>query len=372
MLCVRMDELFAALGITVYKSQKLFSGCCPVHGGNNPGALNVYRKGDTRPGFWTCNSRHCHRKTDRGGFGATILGFVRGVLSHQKYNWQGPESTKKASWTETIDWCTDFIGVPLQDISADHEEFEKLKFNAGINVITRIPEQEVKGVPRQSVRSFLEIPAAYYRERGYSSEILDRYDVGFYPAAGRELSGRIAVPIYDNKHRVAVGFTARSIFEKCGKCQRWHDPKQSCPVTSHEINRTSKWHNNFKKEHYLYNFWYAAEHVLRTRTIVLCEGPGDIWRLEEAGIHVGLAMLGSKLSDQQQVIIEKSGASNIVVLTDSDQAGDEARKQIKERLGNLCKLHFPVLQTKDVGEMAIEAVAASLNPLLEKIFQRGY
>lgn len=374
MLCSRIDEVVAELGVTLYRSNRLLTGRCPVHLGDNAGALNLYHKGDTRPGYWRCQTKACQET-----FGATILGFIRGVLSQRHCDWQyyqdgaKRQSQPKYPWGQTVDWCCNLLGVKLAEVRIDREELEKTQFTAGMRLMGPPTKQEAEGVTRNRVREFLEVPAPYFVRRGFSAGVLDRYDVGTYPAPGRALSGRVAVPIYDDRHRVAIGFTGRSVFEKCESCQRWHGPGAGCPGTPEDLRRASKWWNEgFRREACLYNSWFAKKEIEKHNIAVLCEGPGDVWRLAEAGIDCGVAMLGADLSPHQQVILEMSGAMNVIVLTDNDATGEQAREKLKQQLGRIFRLYFPQWGRHDVGETPVAECVGLLAPLLRQLRERGY
>lgn len=382
MLCARLDDLLAELGVALYKSRRLYHGCCPIHAGDNPGALNLYHDGDTRPGFWRCNTKGCELH-----FKKTIIGFVRGVLSHNKHDWTclrsktQRESQKTVGWRETVDWCCQFLGTDIRGIKVDYDEVEKRRYAAEVASFTRTPQQEKDGLTRAVVRRHLKIPAAYFAGRGWSPEVLDRYDVGLYPGVkdeqGKEkpLANRVAVPVYDNDYRFVVGFTGRSIYGPCPQCGRHHALREQCPEKGDRLawGRTAKWYNHqFLKESYLYNYWFAKKVIRETGVAVLVEGPGDVWRLEEAGVHTGLGLFGVHLSDEQQVMLEMSGAMNVVVLTNTDAAGEGAREELKDRLGRSFRLHFPLLKTKDVGEMSVAQVKDELGPLVQRLAERGY
>ena len=57
----------------------------------------------------------------------------------------------------------------------------------------------------------------------------------------------------------------------------------------------------------------SKEKIRETRTALLVEGQGDVWRMHEAGLINTVGMFGSSLSDAQARILETSGALNIVV-----------------------------------------------------------
>ena len=54
---------------------------------------------------------------------------------------------------------------------------DKLKFSSLINNFTT-PEVQNTGISIDLYRNKVEIPATYYLQRGYSIEVLDKYDVG--------------------------------------------------------------------------------------------------------------------------------------------------------------------------------------------------
>lgn len=381
MLCARLDDLLAELGVGLTRMGKMYAGPCPVHGGDNHGALNLYPDGDTRPGYWKCNTRKCHRSAREGGFGATVLGFVRGVLSNQKFDWgmarnaAEARAQKSLPWRETVDWCCAFLGTTVRDIKVNYGELEKRQFAAGVASLTRRPAEAKSGLTRADVRNHLVVPAEYFVRRGYSPEILDRYDVGLYPARGKPLSDRVAVPVYDQDHRWVLGFTGRSVHPECPACGRWHHPQDACPAKGDRAawGRTAKWFNqSFAKEDSLYNLWFARKPIREQGMVVVVEGPGDVWKLEMAGVRCSVALYGSELSDTQQVLLEMSGAMNVVVLTDTDAAGDGAREQLRRRLGRSFRLFFPELASHDVGGMTVEQVRQEVLPVLEPIILRGY
>lgn len=202
-------------------------------------------------------------------------------------------------------------------------------------------------------------------KRGWSKEVLDKYDVGLCVDPKKPMCNRVVVPVYDDKHSWCVGVTGRSIFDKCQKCGLYHDG--NCPEKKHSFH-FSKWRNsdNFARESYLYNYWYAKDIISREGVAAIVEGPGEIWRLEEAGIRCGLGVFGSTLTDRQQVILEKSGAMTVIVLMNNDEAGKLGSQKIQEALHRSYRLVFPKIPTNDLGDLLPADVASLLNPIIQK------
>jgi len=227
-------------------------------------------------------------------------------------------------------------------------------------------------VTREMVRSSLSIPADYYIDRGYSQQIMNKYDVGLCSNPKREMYNRVVVPIYDMNYETMVGCTGRSIYEKCDKCGGFHNPSNDCP-SAENLWKYSKWKHNsgFKTQEYLYNFWFAKEHILESGTVVLVEGPGDVWKLEQNGIHNSLAMFGTDLSEQQLSLLYSCGANSIVVLTDNDEAGRMSAEKIGEKCGRLFRMFFPTMSCADVGDMTRDNIEQEIKPILTEAMEIG-
>lgn len=358
-VAMRIDELFCELEVRTHRSGNKCIGYCPVHGGDNFGALNLYPEGDTVPGIWKCRTHHCEKF-----FKKTILGFVRGVLSHRKYGWT-KEGDKMVTFEETIKWLCDFIKQDINDIKIDKNEVERRQFAAQVNNLTKGGTRN-DGVSRHTVKDNLQIPAGYYINRGYSPDVLARYDVGLCNKQGREMEGRVVVPIYDNNNMM-IGCTGRSIYPQCKACKCYHNGTP-CPA-EHQKWLYSKWRNskNFNTGSCLYNYWNAKKYIQETGVVILVEGPGDVWRLEEAGIHNSVALFGCELTDEQSILLESSGAMSVIILLDNDDAGREAIREIKATLSRFYNIHIPEINAKDIGEMSVDKVRQDIVPVIESI-----
>lgn len=366
-----MEELLDKLDVSLTRSRKMYFGCCPVHGGDNPQALNLYPEGDSVPGYWKCNTKGCQRFFKR-----TILGFIRGVLSRQKFDWSPEKADARVvTFDQTLQWSCEFIGKKLNEIDVDNVEIEKNKFVNQVRILNQLPEHKVSNLTRSLVRTKLKIPATYFVNRGWLPETLNRYDVGLCDDPSKPFFNRVVVPIYDNDYRFVIGFTARSIHNKCEheSCQLYHPSDMDCP-TGRDKQRFSKWTNsaNFSRESQLYNFWFAKKSIQELGVAILVEGPGESWRLVESGFDNGVAMLGTSLSDQQQVLLETSGAMNIIVVTNNDDAGRQSDAVLQEQLGRAFRLHFPKTEKNDLGESSVEDVQRLIGPIINRIKERGY
>ena len=117
----------------------------------------------------------------------------------------------------------------------------------------------------------------------------------------------------------------------------------------------------------LYGLNIAKDKILETNTAILVEGQGDTWRMHEAGYENTVGIFGSSINEDQLILLEQSGALNLVILTDSDEAGNKAYQQIVKKCGRRFNYFRPEISQKDVGDMSIEQIQEQLNPQLQGI-----
>tara|TARA_Y100000389_G_scaffold99806_1_gene96567 strand:- start:37791 stop:38960 length:1170 start_codon:yes stop_codon:yes gene_type:complete len=358
-LCDNIEELLERFDIEYSCNGKLLSMACPIHGGDNATALNIYPEGDTYRGNWKCRTHGCEEV-----FKGSVIGFIRGILSRHKHNWE-KSGDKTVSFQETLNFCLAFINQDLDKISIDHTHRDKSKFVAAIKNTSHTSEKVENGVARNVVRKHLDLKHPYYIDRGFSAEILDKYDVGYCSSKGKEMSSRIVVPVYDHDYHYMIGCTGRSIFDVCNKCKHYHETDTKCP-DKNVLFLYSKWRHSkgLKTQNYLYNIWFAKKFIKTTYTAVVVESPGNVWRLEEAGIHNSVAIFGSSMSDRQKMILDASGAMNIITIMDNDEAGQKAADKIKTKCCKTYNIKNIKIKASDIADMSIQEIDEEVKPLL--------
>jgi 5S rRNA maturation endonuclease (ribonuclease M5) len=360
-LCDDVDNLLTYLGIEYKQNGKMLTMPCPVHGGDNISALNLYPNGDSYRGNWKCRTHNCEEI-----FKSSIIGFIRGVLSHQNHNWS-KEGDVSCTFAETIDFVQKFLNQNLSDIKISRKSVEKNKFINTVKQISTDLSHSTQKLTRNQIIRNLKIPSPYFLNRGFSSKILIKYDVGECYAESKEMFNRAVVPIYDKDYKFMVGCSGRSIFEKCNLCETYHG-ETPCP-NNNALWKFSKWkHNNdFKTQENLYNFWFAKEFIKKTRSVILVESPGNVWRLEEAGIHNSVAIFGSSLADRQKLLLDMSGAMSLILIMDNDEAGEKACEQISKKCQKIYNIHKINIDYNDIGSMTVEQIQNTILPKLNEL-----
>lgn len=360
LLCARVEEVFAALGARMTRNGRHFAGPCPCHGGDNAGACTLYPEGDHNPGYWRCYTAGCHKALQ-----PTILGLIRGALSRRELGWSPGQAP--VPFAQAVEWACGFLGVRPDELHEAAGDLDRARFARAVEALTAGRQRPSGRLTREQARGRLRVPSPYFLSRGFTAEVLDRYDVGDCLQPDKPFFSRAVVPVYDDAHLRAVGFVARSTLPQCPLCGLWH-PRGPCPDTLKKKSLCTKWRNShaFPRESHLYNWWSAHKAIDALGVACLVEGPGEVWRLEEAGVKVGLALFGNELSDEQQVLLERSGAMTVIGLLNNDEAGRLGHARLKEQLGGLYNLTFPPLPGNDLGEMTPAAVAELLGPLIER------
>jgi 5S rRNA maturation endonuclease (ribonuclease M5) len=365
-LCAeRIDDLLADLDVSLYLSGNKYVGCCPIHGdSDNPAAVNIYYEGHSVPGYWKCRTKGCEKK-----FGKNIIGFARGCLSARESNYHWEKRPRAIfDFKKTLEYLCNFLNVDLKDIESDPKAQERRKFMAECVQIQQAKltqTDEGKTIHKIQVRKNLIIPAPYFLHRGFPAHILDEFDVGMAKKPKFETQNRVIVPIY-NEREYLVGYTCRSIFEKCPQCKLFHDVNQLCPTTNFERNLCSKWrHVGFSAEETLYGYNKAFHHIKNTNTVVLVEGPGDLWRLQENGIKNCVGLFGKNLYEKQEKLLAQAQCMTMIVLTDNDSAGQDGAKEIKEKFGRLYRMYFPRFSGHDVGDLNSDVITETIQPLID-------
>ena len=347
MICDDIDRLLATLGIEDYRMlDKMIVMSCPIHGGDNNSAFNLYHKGDTYCGNWKCRTHQCEEI-----FRPSIIGLIRGCLSKDKCGWN-KNGDQMVSFADAVDFAIKFTNKNIKDLKVSKKQKEKNTFINTINYLNPTQTSSKPTICRHQVQQALQIPSQYFLSRNYLKETLVKYDVGECLNPNREMYNRAVVPIYDINHNTVVGCSGRSIN---GGWPKW------------------KHNDGFKAEEHLYNFWYAKDIIKDNQTAILVESPGNVWRLEEAGIHNSLAIFGSSLKDKQKMLLDISGAMNIITIMDNDEAGRAAEANIFKKCHRTYNIkHIQIEEYSDLGEMSTQQVVDIIKPIIEKYSQCSY
>lgn len=331
----KIDDVIKLIKIeNAYSNEKCIMAKCPIHDGDNRKSLYINKQFGT----WKCWTGQCH-KTHK----SSLIGLVRGYLNKDKYT----------SFFQTIKFCEDFLGNPIGKLELTDEERELSDYNRLVADGQRpVPAYEI---PIDKMRELYVEPSKYYLKRGFTKEILDKYCIQDCNTPGKYFNKRAVIPVIDDG--LVIGFTGRSIYEKCDDCGYYHSGVNLCP--NEDIRHIySKWRHSekFYKENYLFNYHFAKEYISSTTQAILVESPNNVLRLEEAGIHNSVCIFGCYLSNYQKYLLDLAGCLNLIVILDNDKAGLGGQKSILDLCGLTHNICFLTPKTNDIAEMSVSEI----------------
>lgn len=106
----------------------------------------------------------------------------------------------------------------------------------------------------------------------------------------------------------------------------------------------------FTKSRVLYNLHQAKNEIRKTGQIVLFEGYGDVISAWEAGVHNGVATMGTALTEHHAAIM-RSLADEVLVCYDGDSAGQAAALK-----------SIPILEGTGFSQVKIAMLSEGLDP----------
>lgn len=326
-------ELFEFFDIEYVSNDRYLTCSCPIHDGDNASALNLYYVGDEYRGNWKCRTHQCEKI-----FMGSIIGFVRGVLSHRKLNWR-KKGDDTVSFNDALKFVTEFLQIDnLNSLKSEYNP--SAVFVKKTQILQQKSIQTKPVIPRSKIQEVLNIPSQYFINRGFSRDVLIKYDVGDCDTIGKEMYGRAVAPVYDYDFTGMIGCTGRT----------------------RDDNYKPKWRHNsgFPAEDHLYNIWFAKEYIEKNNEVIIVESPGNVWKLEENGVHNSVATFGAHLTDKQKMLLDITGAMKLIVIMDNDEAGEIARKQIDQKCGKTYNIEHIRISKNDVANLTKEEITSEI------------
>jgi DNA primase len=294
---------------TLKSSGDRLSGPCPIHKGTNPTQFRV------------SISRNCWNCFGNCGRGGNVIDFVSlreglpfrdAALLLQEWFMPDKRSERVAESAppfvrrEQPPTPPSPSGPPTDSGSNDEDE-------AGENPPLSF---ELKSLKQDH---------PYLGERGLTRATVERYGIGYCPRGC--LRGYIAIPIRDREGRI-VAYIGRGP----------GDPPEDKPKY--------KLPKGFKKRLELFNIERALKEPA-DQPLLVVEGVFDCLRLAQIGYPRTVALLGSSLSDRQEILIrDAAGATGqVCLLLDADEAGRRGALDAAHRLSRSC-----AVRTLDIGE----------------------
>ena len=315
-----IDLLLESFGLEYEQVADNIFMCCPIHeGSDNKQAVSI----SMTQQVWRCWTRGCQEE-----YSTDIFGFIRAVLEARD---------KPSTFSDMLRYVCKLYNVSNARTNQEYKP-KKVETPLGdmLKIFSRKDSSESTDFKFQKVETLGHSP--YFESRGFKRSTLQFFGVEDCSERQSAMRYRSIIPI--NHKGKQIGYIARSTRD-------WLQPKY---LFSEGIRKTD----------FLYNYDNSIEEAIRTSSMFLVEGQGDVWRLHEAGVKQAVGLFGKDISIRQKSLLSKSGVTNLIVLTDNDQAGRESKIKIRRDLGRLFNLIFPKMYTKDIGNMSVEQIEENI------------
>jgi len=322
-----IQEILDHFGIEYYKAGNRYTFICPIHScADNPNGLLMYSNDESM--YWKCQTHHCEQE-----FGTQGIDFIKGCLKARG---------KEGSYADVRDFCKSLGATGAHQ---DNEYLSVIKF---INVFgdTCVKEKKQVTLPtRDMMRAKLKLQPEDFLKRGFSSSLLDKYDIGYCDDKEAPMYRRVVVPLYDDNGEFMVGCTGRATG-----------------------NIKPKWLHNegLQTGNILFNLWFAKQFMKEYKMAILCEGPCDALRLIDNNIPA-MAMFNADLKRGQLNLLDKYGVINLIMMLDNDSTGIDGFTKISELYSRYYRI-FPIrYSSADPGNLSTEEIEESVKPQLRKL-----
>ncbi len=205
---------------------------------------------------------------------------------------------------------------------------------------------------------------SYLTSRGFNTEDIERFGLGFAPAAWRSLRQAALDRGIPEAHLTEVGLLAQS--ERADQpYDRFRDrlmftiwDRRDRPIgfggraLGSGPDQGPKYINSpespiFKKSEVLFGLNWARHAIRREEKVLIVEGFLDVIAMQRAGFANTVAALGTALTTDQSALIARFG-KKAILLYDSDKAGLRATFRAADRL--LAEGVHPLVVTLPEGE----------------------
>lgn len=295
---------------------------CPIHGGDNDKGISI----SLAQKNWRCWTRGCHED-----FGTDIFGFIRGCR-------------QDATFSDTLRYVCKLYNIGNEyKTNKVKTESKKSEFDEIVNIFSK----KKKTMKSEYVRDVETLNNSFYFEkRGFLPETLEHFGVQDCIDKNSKMWNRAIIP---------VSFEGKEIAYIARAAKNFVQPKYL-------------FSKGFKKTEYLYNYDNAIEIAREKHALFIVEGQGDVWRMYEAGVKNCVGLFGKDVSETQKSLLLTSGVTDLVILTDNDQAGREGRIKIQRELNRMFNLIYPPMPKKDVGDTSVKKIQKHILSQVEGLY----
>jgi DNA primase len=332
---ITMEQVLSHYGLLdrFKKKGDSLSGPCPIHKGENPTQFRV----SVSKNIWNCFSECKH--------GGNVLDFIARMENVSIH----------AAALKAIEWFH-LDPETMQSSSGENEDQpteappRAERAPAPKTTTTKPqPDDNTPNVPLKfNLNSKLQREHPYLtKERGLILETIIDFGLGYFTGEKGLMVGRIVIPILNVKNEL-VAYAGR-----------WPGEPPD------EETKKYKLPPNFKKVLEVFNLHRAVREPAE-EPLIIVEGFFDAIKLHQNGYRKVVALMGWFMSPMQEELIRQhtNPHSQVIVMLDEDEAGQEARQEIAGRLAKFC--FVKTIQFEKPGTQPEDLSADELQSLLHQ------
>ena len=240
------------------------------------------------------------------------------------------------TYPEAIKYLARKYNIEIEETQLNSIDKEKASERESLYIISEYAKEFFKNSLINSSQGKT-VGLTYFKERGFSDETIEKYDLGFSPNDQSYFSNSAIEKGYDKGFLEKSGLT---IFQNSKSIDRFRGriifPIHSMSgrilgfggrILNTEI-KTAKYLNSpesliYLKSKILYGIYFAKQEIAKLDNCYIVEGYTDVIQLHQKGIKNVVSSSGTALSLDQVTLIRRL-TSNITMLFDGDKAGVNA------------------------------------------------
>ncbi len=245
---------------------------------------------------------------------------------------------EQMSYVEALKYLGNKYGIEVKEKEESQEETQQRLLHESLLIVNEFAKNFYARRLWES-EDGRAIGLSYFKERGFSDEIIKKFELGYSPNERRAFTHQAQKGGYKKEHLVAVGLTIER--EETGELfDRFYErvmfPWRSISGktiafggrTLRSDKSIAKYINSpeseaFVKNRSLYGIYEAKAAIVREQKCYLVEGYTDVISFHQAGIENVVASGGTSLTSGQIGLIKRF-SNKITVLYDGDYAGIKA------------------------------------------------
>ena len=241
------------------------------------------------------------------------------------------------TYPEALRWLADKYGIEIPaQREQTKEELERISEKESLFVINDFANQFFQNNIHQRDEG-KSIGLSYFKERGYTNEIIEKFQLGYCMDQSDDLTKSALKKGYKKEYLVKVGLTK----EKDKRTFDFYRGRVVFPI--HSISgrvlgfggrtlktdkKVAKYYNSpespiYNKSEILYGLYFSKGEIIKRDECFLCEGYTDVISMYQSNIQNVVSSSGTSLT-QEQVRLVKRYTQNLTILYDGDAAGIKA------------------------------------------------